>query len=187
MNISKKQFNYLAWFTLLGFSMIGFAIIFYFQEKTPLSIFESEYNLALQILIGINYGFFAAFTARYIINSRWMKDLRIYFSGIIANMNLKTYHIIFYSLCAGIGEEILFRGAIQPFMGIWITAIVFIALHGYLNPMNKHIILYGMFMILVSAGLGYLYDLMGMISSMTAHFTIDVILFFYLQKNNGTE
>jgi hypothetical protein len=32
-------------------------------------------------------------------------------------------------LAAGIGEELLFRGALQPVLGLWFTAILFAASH----------------------------------------------------------
>jgi hypothetical protein len=41
------------------------------------------------------------------------------------------------SIGAGVGEEILFRGALQPVLGIWFTSILFAIVHvqyGFLTP-----------------------------------------------------
>ena len=186
MNITKKQFNYLALFTLVGFGLIGFGVIYFVYKKSPLSIFENGLDWYWQILIGGLYGLIISFIAKQIINSKMMADIRFFFAQIIEELNLQTTHILFYSFCAGVGEEILFRGTIQPILGIWLTSVIFIALHGYINPMNWRISIYGVFMIFLSAGLGYLYEHVGMISAMMAHFTVDVVLFSYLQKKNAS-
>jgi membrane protease YdiL (CAAX protease family) len=42
---------------------------------------------------------------------------------------LNQYEIIYVSLFAGLSEELLFRGLLQPFWGVTITSILFGALH----------------------------------------------------------
>ena len=75
------------------------------------------------------------------------------------------------------GEELLFRGAIQYWLGIWLTAILFVAIHGYLNPKNWKLSIYGVFMTFAIVGIGYFFEYFGIITAMSAHFMIDVYLF----------
>lgn len=47
------------------------------------------------------------------------------------------WHWLALALSAGVGEEILFRGALQPIFGIWITSLLFAIVHvqyGFLTP-----------------------------------------------------
>lgn len=47
------------------------------------------------------------------------------------------WHWLALAVGAGIGEEILFRGALQPVLGIWFTSVLFAVVHvqyGLLNP-----------------------------------------------------
>ena len=47
------------------------------------------------------------------------------------------WHWLGLAIGAGIGEEILFRGALQPVLGIWFTSILFAIVHvqyGFLTP-----------------------------------------------------
>ncbi|MBK8905521.1 MAG: CPBP family intramembrane metalloprotease [Anaerolineaceae bacterium] len=47
------------------------------------------------------------------------------------------WHWLGLAVGAGIGEEILFRGALQPVLGIWFTSLLFAVVHvqyGLLNP-----------------------------------------------------
>ncbi len=133
------------------------------------------------------FGIVAALAALVLVKSYWFKASRIYFTGLIASLNPTFVHVIFYSFCAGVGEEILFRGAIQPHIGIWWTSVLFIFLHGYLNPFNLPITLYGIFMVLISSGLGYLFELYGIYAAMIAHFIFDVVMFSFLKWNVGRE
>jgi membrane protease YdiL (CAAX protease family) len=95
---------------------------------------------------------------------------------LIQQFDLNTSDVIFISCCAGVGEEVLFRGAIQPFMGIIITAILFVAIHGYLNPRNWRISIYGVFMTAGIVLLGYLAETMGLLVAIVAHTIIDIYL-----------
>lgn len=104
---------------------------------------------------------------------------------MIKDLNLQWYHILFYSFCAGLGEEILFRGAIQAYIHIWPTAIIFVLLHGYVNPKDLKTSIYGVFLILVSAGFGYMMKYWGIYAAMSAHFIYDVIMFSYLKYYKG--
>jgi membrane protease YdiL (CAAX protease family) len=110
---------------------------------------------------------------------------RYFFADLMKKFTVSTPEIFLLSLCAGVGEELLFRGAIQPWLGIWPTAIIFIALHGYLNPKDRPLFIYGMVLLLVSAGFGYLLPFSGIYAAMAAHFWIDVVLMLYLKRNSG--
>lgn len=116
-----------------------------------------------------------------------LQNTRKFFSGLIGQLNLRFIDILFISFCAGAGEEILFRGAIQPYLGVWITAILFVALHGYINPFNWRISIYGILMCLIIAGIGYLNDHVGLTSAIAAHFMIDVYLFKMLLTQPSVE
>ncbi|MBU1701233.1 MAG: CPBP family intramembrane metalloprotease [Candidatus Eisenbacteria bacterium] len=62
-----------------------------------------------------------------------------------------TWGLLTVGLAAGIGEEILYRGAIQPKLGLLPTSILFAVIHSYygLSPAFAWIFLLGL-------GLGYL-------------------------------
>ena len=141
----------------------------------------------MQILIGLAYGFITATLAWQLIKTPILEGTRTFFANLIGKLNLRLIDIVFISFCAGAGEEILFRGAIQPYLGVWITAILFVALHGYINPFNWRISVYGVLMCLIIAGIGYMNDYVGLTSAIAAHFMIDVYLFMALTKSTEEE
>ncbi len=180
--MSRRTFFLLGLFTLLGFTSLGGLVIEQFQDIRFFSLFQTSTPWYSQIGLGLAYGVITALLGWYIVNLAFLGDTKSFFAKLIQDLNLSIFDILFISFCAGAGEEILFRGAIQPYLGVWITAILFVAIHGYLNPKNWRISIYGVYMCLVIAGIGYLSDYFGITTAIAAHFAIDVVLLMALVK-----
>ncbi|HXH19430.1 MAG TPA: CPBP family intramembrane glutamic endopeptidase [Chitinophagales bacterium] len=187
LHFNRRTLFFLSLVTLFGFSAAGLTSIYFFQGKSIREFFGEGASWKMQLLRGTFFGLTAVMVALVLVRSRWFMPSRIFFTGLIAAINPSAVHIFFYSLCAAVGEEILFRGAVQPHIGIWPASVLFIFLHGYLNPFNWPITMYGLFMIIISAGLGYLYELFGIYAAMVAHFIFDVAMFSFLKWNVGRE
>ena len=179
----RKRLLWAALFTLIGFPLIGWGILSIFEENSLSIIFRSPVNVWIQIPTGVALGFILGYGAKFIVEQPFLSEVQEKYSKVIAGLNLKEWHIIFISLCAGFGEELLFRGAIQPLIGLWITAIVFVAIHGYLNPLNWKMTIYGIYMTLAIALVGYYADYMGLVGASLAHAGIDYVLFHHLIKS----
>lgn len=183
VKITKQSLYNLCLFTLVGFSFIA-ALIMIFWHNTPfIQIFEAKLPVYKQLAIGSTYGLISGGLALVIINLQFFKKDLSFFKDLVVDMKLQWYDVLIFSFCAGVGEEILFRGALQPSLGVYWTAILFVALHGYLNPQNWRITIYGVFMTLVVIGFGHMNERFGIYAAIIAHFMIDVILFSYLKKN----
>lgn len=105
-----------------------------------------------------------------------LKRIERMFLELIDMRALRWHHALLLGLLAGVPEEILFRGAMQPVLGIVATAIIFGALHA-ITPVY--------FIYAASAGalLGLLADWRGSLwAAMAAHTTIDVIMFLALMR-----
>jgi hypothetical protein len=98
-------------------------------------------------------------------------------------MNLNLVDKIFLSFCAGFGEEILFRVGVQHWLGIWITSILFIAIHGYLNPKKWRLSLYGILLLPFILSLGSWLSPMGIWFCIAAHFSYDLMLFISIDRD----
>ncbi|PCJ89114.1 MAG: CPBP family intramembrane metalloprotease [Flavobacteriales bacterium] len=188
--MSKNLFFGLGLFTLIGFSLIGALIIKYGIGTSFGSVFQHGIAWYFQILIGLVYGFVGAWLGWKIIKSKLLIQTREFYRNILKDLELNIHEIIFISFCAGVGEEILFRGAIQYYLGIWLTAIIFVAIHGYLNPKNWKLSIYGAFMTVVIAGMGWMFEEIGLLSAISAHFAIDAYLLKKLtetkEENNNS-
>jgi hypothetical protein len=167
---------WLAWLTLLGFSLVGFLVSWFALGKTPGDVLESRFPILTQVLFGALTGWVCGMLAWLLISLPFMLPVHKKYEGVMSGMRLKRRDVWFISFCAGVGEEVLFRGGLQPLMGIWITSVVFVAIHGYLNPLNWRISVYGVLLTLVIVLLGWMAEYFGLITSMAAHMMIDVVL-----------
>ncbi len=77
------------------------------------------------------------------------------------------------AVTSSVGEELLFRAALQPEIGVWLTALVFGALH---VPIDRDLWLWPPFAASTGLLLGWLYERNGcVIAPTTAHFVINAI------------
>lgn len=170
--------------TLLGFPMLGWVILRFKESNPSETILRADQNLLIQISLGIIIGLALGWGAKTLISMKFLQPTLEKYSDLIGQFKLKKLDVIFISFCAGFGEELLFRGSLQVLMGIWLTAIVFVAIHGYLSPKNLKLSIYGIYMTIAIALLGYATEIIGIFAACTAHMIIDVILFYYLMNEN---
>ena len=177
----------LALATLIGLPMLAI-IIDRFSENADLQLsMLSGIHPLLQPLAGIGCGVIMGHMAFWVSTRQFMKPVMTKYSQLFGAFELNQSEMIFVSLCAGIGEEILFRGALQPIMGIVITSIIFVAIHGYLNPNNWRISVYGIFMTLLIIGVGFMTIHLGLITAIFTHAMIDYYLILRMPRNSEAE
>jgi membrane protease YdiL (CAAX protease family) len=58
---------------------------------------------------------------------QWAKDLHASFHDLLGPLTGRE--IVILALASSIGEELLFRGALLPWFGVWIQGIIFALLH----------------------------------------------------------
>lgn len=170
------------WLTLLLFPLLGWGVLRFFEDEPVALMLRCNLPIWVQLVAGASVGITMGYLARYIVTRAFMNNIENKYARVVAGLQLTPFSVIFLSFCAGFGEELFFRGAIQPLAGVWITAIAFVALHGYLSPTNWRLSIYGIFMVLAIALLGYMADEMGILAAAVAHMVIDIILFAHLRE-----
>lgn len=92
--------------------------------------------------------------------------------------NRNIVHIFIIALTAGVVEELLFRGAIQEWLGVWGTSLLFVLIHTRYLKKWILVIVVG----LISLGFGYLYEWTGsLITVIVAHTLVDFIMGCYIR------
>jgi hypothetical protein len=167
--MSKRVIILLALFTLLFFGIGGAIILTYTRDVTLPVFLKGRISVLYQIAIGLAFGFVTAMAGWGIVELPLLAKTRNFFVDLIKPLSLSWMEIVFISICAGIGEELFFRGAIQPWLGIWTTAVLFVLLHGYLNPFNLPMSLYGVYMTLVIGVMGLMTEHFGILTAIFAH------------------
>jgi hypothetical protein len=163
-------------FTILFFGVGGVLLMRHVQGRSPLELLVGPADPGMQLLWGAVAGLVIGFAAWGMVAMRFMDPVRAKYAKLIGPLMARRSDRLFVSVCAGVGEELFFRGALQWWLGIPITAVLFVAIHGYLDPRNWRISIYGVFMTLAMMGLGWMADHLGLLAPILAHTLIDVVL-----------
>jgi len=82
-------------------------------------------------------------------------------------------------LCAGVGEELLFRAALQPLVGLWLGAILFAAAHMKTAALGSSSswkrLAYILNVAVAGVALGLVFEHLGLLAAVLIHATIDIV------------
>lgn len=169
--------------TIIGFPLLAWPIL-YFSGTPFLSIFEiSRANIVsipAFIAFGILFGLVAIW---YTEHPYFEKDLAT-INSRLDGVKITRWNAFYISVCAGVGEEIFFRGAIQPLLGVWLTAFLFVAIHLYFSLKSWKINLFGVALTLFIAVLGWGSQQFSLWHAIAGHFAYDFVLLHYVRKSS---
>lgn len=168
--------------TLFIFPLPTFLVLGYMENLGALDILQPEAFHWKPIGIGLLFGGVYAFIALLMLKSKVFDSMPNRIERIVREMKLNLFDAIFISICAGVGEELLFRSGVQFYLGPIYTSVIFVAIHGYLNPFDWKMSIYGLiilpFILLLSYGL----EPLGIWFCIAAHFCYDFVLFITMSK-----
>lgn len=158
--------------------ILGAVIIHFGQDRTVLDAFTEGAPIWIQLASGLGFGILFGVMGVQLMKDPTLKDALADYEIIktLNELNLGKAQQISVSAVAGITEEFLFRAAIQPVIGIWLTSLIFVGVHGYIKITSVPKFLFTLFTFLLSMMLGYLYMSFGLYSAVMAHFIYDAIV-----------
>jgi membrane protease YdiL (CAAX protease family) len=158
------------------------AILYYFNATTfMIPIIIGKANVWIQVGAGVAGGFLLSGITWLMGQWKYLDDVNFDFTLRLGIFNFSLQEILFLSFCAGVGEEIVFRGMIQPWLGILTTSFMFIALHGYMSYSSWPKVIFGLILFAVGTILGVLGEYLGLLSAIVAHIIYDIIAFQRIQ------
>lgn len=185
--LRKRSLYLLGLITLIVFPIPTFVVLYYFYNIQPFEILQFESFQIIPVGFGLQLGFIYGILALLLMKSRIFDDLPVNIEQVVKHMRLNFLDALLLSLCAGIGEELLFRSGVQFFLDPVTTSIIFIAIHGYLNPLNWRMSIYGLiilpFVLLISYGFEYF----GLWFAIAAHFMYDFVLFRSISLDSSND
>ena len=173
----KLQFHLLGWITLLIFPSIGLWLLWYFEDVSVIEVLELDDIFTPRLLLGIEFGLIYGILVLAVAQLDFVKEMSSHQERMLRSLKLNWGDIIFMSFCAAIGEEILFRAGIQNWLGPWLTSFMFIAVHGYFNPLSLKKSILGFILFPFILIIAYGYDILGLWFCIGAHFTYDLLMF----------
>jgi len=158
--------------------------MWYFEDIGFWELLQLENITYLKLGLGIEVGILYAFMALLVMNAPVFDKLPVRVETMIQNMKLTVWDCIFLSICAAVGEELLFRSGMQFYLGPLITSVIFVAIHGYLNPFNWRMSLYGLIVLPFILLISYGFEEFGLWFTIGAHFAYDLVLFLTMSTKS---
>ena len=162
--------------TLVLFGGVGSLLITGVQHRDLPAMLRGPVGWGTQVPLGIGSGLAIGWVAWWLVSLPFMRPVLDRYAERIGPLLGNRSDQMLVSMCAGAGEELFFRGAVQHWLGIPITAVLFVALHGYLDPRKARVSLYGAVLSIAMMLLGWMVGKVGLLAPMIAHAVIDMVL-----------
>ena len=163
--------------TCVVFSAIALVLIFVLQDQ-PRLVLRGPMTYGEQVLYGLGLSALAAVfsyvSARLTANSEASRNTVTAYG----RLDLSGLNPVWISLAAAIGEELLFRAALQPLLGVWITSLVFLVTHVpvyQFRKLNRANLVQAASVFGVSVVLGFIYQYVGLLAAVMVHAALDVV------------
>jgi membrane protease YdiL (CAAX protease family) len=154
------------------------APIIYFTQPHPLAVFTRPAAPVMQLLIGQGLALAAAVLSwllfRVTANSASSaRTIQSY-----ARLDLRGLNPLWIAIAAAIGEEMLFRAALQPLLGVWIVSLLFLLTHTPVyrfRQLDAATLAQAASVFGGSVVLGFVFQYVGLIAAMLVHAWIDIV------------
>jgi membrane protease YdiL (CAAX protease family) len=168
------------------------APIIYFGRPAPLALFSRPVGPLSQLLVGQVLALIAAAVSWVLFRVTANSASSARTIDSYARLDLSGLNPLWISIAAAIGEEMLFRAALQPLLGVWIVSLLFLLTHVPVYRFRKldgATLAQAASVFVGSVVLGYVFQYVGLLAAMLVHAWIDIvglmIVRHTLQTRNG--
>lgn len=145
-------------------------------------LFSAE-HLALRLVIGAAIGSaLAILNAVLVARLPAFERVRRLAHHAVEGIEPRWHTMVIVALAAGVGEEFFFRGALDPLLGRWFTALGFVIIHGAIRIRDRNSLAFAGFLYAVSIGLSALRGWQGLEAAMAAHTAYDLVMLVFLVR-----
>ncbi len=178
----------LQWAVLMALALL---ITTLFGPRPLWAVVADGRSMVRQIGTGIAIGLaFSILAWIAVLKIKVFANFRTQMLELAGRADLGGLNPLWFGLCAGVGEEVLCRGALQPLLGIWWTSLLFTLAHygtGGFKSMNPTKFGYAGFVFLASVLLGHVLIEIGLIAAAVVHSVVDVFGLVVLRREYGRQ
>lgn len=107
------------------------------RHPAPWLALEEPWALAVSLGAGAMVAAATVAGTRLLVRrASWARDLHVGFRELLGELDTRSVAVL--ALASGLGEEVLFRGALQPSLGLALTSLLFGVLH--LGPDRRFLV-----------------------------------------------
>ena len=157
-------------------------LIAWIRGMSLASLFVARHSVPVQLVLGALFGSaVAAVVILIVARAEALASLREIVRTAMTAVAPTRLDMLFVSVNAGVGEELFFRGALQPLVGLAPAAALFAVVHTGL-PRTRGVAMFCAYVFAMGVGLGALYRWSGLVAAMTAHALFDVLLLLWADR-----
>ena len=163
--------------TCLVLCLLAAAII-WFSQDAPLAVFTRPAAPMWQLVVGQGLALVAAIASYALYRLSASAESTARTIETYSRLDLRGLNPLWMALAAAVGEEMLFRAALQPLLGIWITSLLFLATHVpvyRLKRFDRSSLVQAAGIFGTSVALGFVFQYVGLIAAMLVHLWIDIV------------
>jgi membrane protease YdiL (CAAX protease family) len=148
----------------------------YTLPSTPLS----PLKLALGPVLGVALGLAVVFLSRFATHRlEWARVLHREFHAVVHELNSREIFLL--AIFSSLGEELFFRGALLPHLGLIPSSVLFAALH--VRPQLRFLP-WTLMSLIVGLMMGVMFQMLGNLGGpIAAHFTINLLNLSYIARH----
>lgn len=162
--------------TCLVLCLVAVPIIHFSQRS--LDLFSRPLPPLWQLLIGQGLALLAAAGSWLMFRLTAASESTARTVQSYARLDLEGLNPVWISICAAIGEEMLFRAALQPLLGIWIASLVFLVTHTPVyrfRRLDRATLVQAGGLFGASVVLGLVFQYVGLLAAMLVHAWVDIV------------
>jgi len=168
---------------------LAFGINWIFHSESLLIIALKGKPLLVQLWVGALIGSSLALLGlgALLVGQRhfkWLAALREQMFTLFSRVDLSGMNPLLIGITAGLWEEVIFRAALQPIVGIWWGSLIFMLCHtgtGQFWAMNWKKVVYAVGVFAAGVLLGSIFEHIGLLAAILTHALIDIIGLFALR------
>jgi membrane protease YdiL (CAAX protease family) len=166
------------------YSALGLAAIGWGWWRGDHNIYEyGERNtlmLAVSPFVGLTFGLAMVFLSRLAVHSmEWARVLHREFHAVVHE--LSSREIFLLAVSSSIGEELFFRGAMLPAIGLWGSSALFALMH---IRAQWRFLPWTIMSFIMGVAMGLMHMKLGNLGApIVAHFTINLLNLNYIAKH----
>jgi membrane protease YdiL (CAAX protease family) len=168
--------------TCLALCLVA-GLILYFAHDDPRAVLAGPMSFTRQLIIGQGLALVAAALSylQYRLSAR--SDAVTRTVDRHARLDLRGLNPLWMSIAAALGEELLFRAALQPLLGLWLTSFVFLLTHTPVyrfrqagpGHAGRATLVQAAGVFGASVALGVVFQYVGLLAAIMVHAWIDIV------------
>lgn len=167
-------------------ALAGIAIAILLFRRVPLAaLLQAGLPWWQQCLAGIALGLAAGSISAFTTLRKPHSEAVQRTAASYARLDLRGLNLVWISLAAGVSEELLFRAALQPLLGIWGASLLFLLVHigAYdFRRCDRAAFWQASGVFGMGVLLGFAFDHIGLLAVMIAHAIVDIIGLYLVRR-----